>query len=129
MGKKFEINIKTIFSKQGVARAMSGLASIKRGAVYAGRAMARIWNVKPVLYFRRAVVGAFAAIGIGGIKAASDMESLRTQLEAVLGNAAKAKAAFDESFDFSTATPFSPEDIVKPRMALQSGGVAGGVAV
>jgi len=129
MAKKFEINIKTIFSKQGIAKAIGGLKSVGNAAKAAGRAMARIWNVKPVLYFRRAVVAAFAAVGIGGIKAAADMESLRAQLEAVLGDAEKAKKAFDESFDFSVATPFSPEDIVKTRIALESVGVTGGASV
>lgn len=119
----------SVWSTKEMEQFKSKFDSVIKKAQKAQTAVKNIWNSKPVASFRIAVTAVFAAIGLGSIKAAGDMEQLQLQLETVLGDAERAKQAFEESFDFSVATPFSPEEIVQTRIALESVGVAGQDAV
>lgn len=67
--------------------------------------------------------------GVAAVKAAGDYETYRQQLRTVIKTKQEADLAFKESIDFSVSTPFTPEDIIKTRIALEGVGVAGADAV
>lgn len=143
MGKdsKFKISIQTLFSRQGLAKAISGFKSLTATIKGMGRASVNAFAtiktginsiLKPLKVFM-AVVGAgggiFAAFAASSIKAAAAMETLRTQLKAVMATKREADKAFAESVKFSVKTPFTPQEIVETRVALEGVGIAGQGAV
>ena len=80
----------------------------------------------------KALVGVYSAleattiaVGAASITAAGDYEMFRQQLQTVLGTVDDANAAFEQSVEFASATPFSIDDIVQVRVALENVGVEG----
>lgn len=71
-------------------------------------------------------VAGLAAIGIGAVKAASDMEMLTTQFEVMLGSSEKANAMMKELKTFAATTPFAIKDLAQGTQTLLSFGVAQG---
>lgn len=71
-------------------------------------------------------VAGLAAIGIGAVKAASDMEMLTTQFEVMLGSSEKANEMMKELKTFAATTPFAIKDLAQGTQTLLSFGVAQG---
>jgi len=138
---KFTINIKTLFSKQGVANAIAGfqkltgvVGNLRHASVAAFSAMKKgldtlLAPLKIFLAVMGAGGGIFAAFAASSIKSAAKMETLRTQLKAVMATKQEADKAFAESVAFSVKTPFSPQEIVETRVALEGVGIEGQDAV
>jgi tape measure domain-containing protein len=89
------------------------------------RAEGKTRNLSKIM--KRAIFGvtaAVAAIGIFAVKAAGDMEMLRTQFEVMLGNAEEARDLMEELKQFAAATPFAIQDLAQGTQQLLSFGVA-----
>jgi tape measure domain-containing protein len=69
-------------------------------------------------------VAGLAAIGIGAVKAAADMEMLTTQFEVMLGSTDAAISMMEQLKQFSAATPFQLKDLAQGTQTLLSFGVA-----
>lgn len=69
------------------------------------------------------------ALGAASIKAAANYETFRQQLRTVIATKKDADEAFSESIEFSVRTPFTPEEIISTRIALEGVGVKGAAAV
>ncbi|MDF7808708.1 hypothetical protein P4E94_14765 [Pontiellaceae bacterium B12219] len=143
MSNKNEIRIylKSLFDRTGLTKATVGfkkLTSIIKGMGSTGVAsFAKLKKgldalLRPLKIFM-AVIGAgggiFAAFAASSIKSAASMETLRTQLKAVMATKEEADKAFAESVQFSAKTPFSPQEIVETRVALEGVGIEGQGAV
>lgn len=134
---KFKVSIQTLLDSKGIRGALTGLGKVKHAALGVGSAFRVLRKgislaLAPMRVFitlwgaGAGVVGAFAG---SSLKAAGRMEMLREQLRTVMATKKEADAAFKESIQFSVATPFSPEEIVQTRVALEGVGIEGADAV
>ena len=124
---KFEILFSTMMENRGLRRLRDGLRSVRNLAGRAGAALRKIGTRAAI-----AGIGALTAAVYGlskAVGAAGDFEMLKAQLEAVMATSEEAAQAFEESWDFSESTPFSPQEIIQTRIALEGVGIKGGEAV
>jgi hypothetical protein len=68
---------------------------------------------------------AMTAIGAAAVKSASEFESYRARLEAVMATEKQAAKAFEETRKFAAATPFETGDLVGARIILEGIGLSG----
>lgn len=69
------------------------------------------------------------ALAAATVTAAAKYETFQQQLQTVISTKKKADEAFAESIVFSVKTPFTPEEIIATRVALESVGIRGAAAV
>lgn len=65
----------------------------------------------------------FAAVGVGAIKAGSQMEGFETRLTVLMGSTADAKERLDELFKIGSTTPFQLPGLIEAEVNLRALGV------
>jgi len=65
----------------------------------------------------------FAAIGVGAVKAGSEMEGFQTRLTVLMGSAGEAKGRLDELFRIGSTTPFELPGLIEAEVNLRALGV------
>lgn len=65
----------------------------------------------------------FAAIGVGAVRAGSDMEGFETRLTVLMGSAGEAKGRLDELFRIGSTTPFELPGLIEAEVNLRALGV------
>ena len=85
--------------------------------------------LKAVVAVSASIKASMIAMGAASLKAASDYEMFNQQLRTVIKSRQEADRAFRESLSFSVKTPFTPEQIIRTRIALEGVGVKGQKAV
>jgi len=110
----------------GFSRAIRGNAggamrSMARGMTSLGKAAGR-------LTLKMGALGAAAAAGLAvfSIKAAADLESTTVAFRTMLGSAQKADKVVSGLFDFSTKTPFEPDEVFAAGRRLLATGTGTG---
>ncbi|MDH3982356.1 MAG: hypothetical protein OES84_05575, partial [Kiritimatiellaceae bacterium] len=138
--KKMKISVVTLFDA-GIEKFVGKLTRAGTRAKGFGKTVATAFKgakqaisatLGPLKVFTAVLAGGggvLTAFSVSSLKAAGSMEMLRTQLRTVMATKKEADKAFAESIEFSEKTPFSPEEIVQTRVALEGVGVEGQAAV
>ena len=119
---------------RGIAKAVAGLKGFSRAATRSGRVTQRAFmGVSGVLrgikglirrsarFLSLAFVGASAA----AIKYSGSLEMLKLRLRAASASAEEAEASFKEMIQFSTKTPFTPQEVLQAGILMKSFGLEG----
>jgi len=114
-----------------VERGLSGIRSTASRTFSTVKSAANIalGPLKLMIGVTASLKASMVALGAASIGAAGDYEMFRQQLLTVIRSKKDADRAFAESIEFSVKTPFTPDEIVETRLALESVGVRGGEAV
>jgi hypothetical protein len=122
---------KLITEARRVQHSLSGIQStatrtfnrVKRSADIA------LGPLKAMIKVTAAMKASMIALGAASIGAAGDYEVLNLRMRKVIGSAREADRAFRESLRLSSRTPYSIDEIVEVRIALEQMGVRGIEAV
>ncbi|MBN1807180.1 MAG: hypothetical protein JW837_18180 [Sedimentisphaerales bacterium] len=124
-----------------VAKTESRLGFLSSSALVVGRSVSRMSGslsrmssivlapLKGLVAAAAAVQASTIALGAASVTAAADYEVLGLRLKKIIGTKKEADEAFRESIQLASSTPYSIDQIVETRIALEQMGIKGVEAV